>query len=97
MTALIHIGGNAAQTEAPCHSLESWHALLAAMDAGDLEGTLRIALGERPTMVATAALRPIGSDALSEFADRYWKQHGAAKPAARATPVINVVEIGGEA
>lgn len=92
----IFIGASSASDEIACHSFEAWNALLAAMDAGDHEAILRIALNERPEMVPTASLRPVATDALSEFADRYWKQHGAAKPAARATPAISFVEIGGE-
>lgn len=92
----IFIGGTAAQTETACHSLESWNALLEALAAGDRAEVLRITLGERPTMVPTAALRPVAADALSEFARQYWARQATAKPAARAAPVINVVEFRGE-
>ena len=65
-----------------------------ALAKGDHDEVLRITLGERPTMVPTAALRPVESDALASFAERYWKQHGAAKPAAHGPQAINVIEIG---
>lgn len=90
---LLHIGATASD-ETACHSLEDWEALLSAMNAGDHSEVIRLTTTTRPTMVATASLRPIGSDALSEFARQYWARQAAAKPASHAAPVINVIEIG---
>ncbi|MGQ2903790.1 MAG: hypothetical protein ACT6RL_05015 [Neoaquamicrobium sediminum] len=79
MTLFVHVGGNAAQTETPCHSLDEWAALLDANERGDVAAIMRL-IARPPKMLPTASLRPFAaasaSDGLSEFALRFWERQG---------------------
>lgn len=84
MTTFIHIGATAADDFTPCHAMEDWGALLAAMERNDADEILRITTTAKPAYVATASLKPVELRSMKDAAAAFWTKKGK-KPKSRAT------------
>lgn len=88
----IFIEASASVDTAPCHSLDDWERLLAAMERGDSEAVVAITTSVTPKMVPVAQLQEVESPSMADAAAAYWQKRGKA-PKARydgpdETPIV---------